>query len=228
LIGLATLLVILIAVGHLVWLVERKINPDFPGHYLKGIWEGMWWAAATVTTVGYGDKTVKDKFGRLIGIFWMFAGLFLIANFTAYVTAETTASQLEIAISGIDDLPGKKVITVSGTTSAEFLREERIAFQNVETIEEAYDLLENDEADAIVFDAPVLQYHAARSGNPSLKLVGSPFYPEHYGIVLKTQSPYKEQLNQALLEIRENGTFDELLAKWHLSDMAQWSGTAYN
>jgi ABC-type amino acid transport substrate-binding protein len=221
LIGLATLLIILIVVGHLVWLVERKVNPDFPQHYLKGIWEGMWWAAATVTTVGYGDKTVKDKLGRLIGIFWMFAGLFLIANFTAFVTAETTASRLTTAISGIDDLPGKRVITLGGTTSAEFLRQERIAFERVESIEEAYVLLENNEADAIVFDAPVLRYHAATSGNPSLRLVGSPFYPEHYSIALNTKSPYREQLNQALLEIRENGTFDELLAKWHLADMAQ-------
>lgn len=221
LIGLGTILVILIFVGHLVWLVERKVNPDFPQHYFKGIWEGMWWAAATVTTVGYGDKTVKDKLGRLIGIFWMFAGLFLIANFTAYVTAEVTASRLQTSITGIDDLPGKRVVTASNTTSAEFLREENISFQTVETIEEAYILLENDEADAIVYDEPVLQFHVANSGNPSLLLVGSPFRLEYYGIALQTESPYKEQINQALLEIRENGTYNELITKWHLWDMAQ-------
>jgi polar amino acid transport system substrate-binding protein len=221
LIGLAALFLILIAVGHITWLVERKSNPDFPSSYLIGIWEGLWWAAATVTTVGYGDKTVKDKWGRLLGIFWMFAGLFLIANFTAFVTAEATVSRLETSISGTDDLPGKKVVTVNGTTSAEYLREQRIPFRGVETIEEAYDLLEREDAEAIVYDAPVLQYYAATSGNPSLQVVGSPFNAEYYGIALPTNSPHKEQLNKALLEIIENGTFKELINKWYLSDLGQ-------
>ncbi len=221
LIGLVTFFIILVIVGHIVWFVERKRNPDFPTSYVKGIWEGLWWAAATVTTVGYGDKTVVDKWGRILGIFWMFAGLFLIANFTAFVTAEVTVSRLETSISSIEDLPGKTVVTVSGTTSAEYLREQRIPFRGVETIEDAYDLLENEEAEAIVYDAPVLQYYAATSGNPSLQVVGSPFNGEYYGIALPTNSPHKEQLNKALLEIIENGTFEELIAKWYLSDLGQ-------
>jgi ABC-type amino acid transport substrate-binding protein len=221
LLGLGMLLFILIFVGHLVWIVERQINPDFPRSYVKGIWEGLWWAAATVTTVGYGDKTVKDKFGRLIGIFWMFAGLFLIANFTAFVTAEVTASRLETTISGIDDLPGKAIVTVSDTTSAQYLREQRLTFRSVETIDEAYELLENETVEALVYDAPVLQYHAATSQNSSLQLVGSPFQAEFYGIALADNSPYKETLNKALLELRVNGTFAELIAKWHLSDIGQ-------
>ena len=221
LLGVATLMLILIFVGHLVWIVERQINPDFPRSYVKGIWEGLWWAAATVTTVGYGDKTVKDKLGRLIGIFWMFAGLFLIANFTAFVTAEVTASRLETTINGLEDLPGKAIVTVRGTTSAQYLREQRLTFRSVETIDEAYELLENEAVEAIVYDAPVLQYYAATSQDRSLQLVGSPFQAEYYGIAIADNSPYKEPLNKALLELRENGTFDELMTKWHLSDMGQ-------
>ncbi len=221
LLGLATLLIILIFVGHLVWIVERQINPDFPRSYFKGIWEGLWWAAATVTTVGYGDKTVKDKVGRIIGIFWMFAGLFLIANFTAFVTAEVTASRLETTINSIEDLPGKAIVTVTGTTSAQYLREQRLTFRSVETIDEAYELLENEMAEALIYDAPVLQYYAATSPNSSLQLVGSPFQAEFYGIALADNSPYKEPLNKALLELRVNGTFDELITKWHLSDIGQ-------
>ena len=221
LVGLGAIMLIMIFVAHLVWLVERNKNPDFPTSYTKGIWEGIWWASATVTTVGYGDKTVKDKWGRIMGIFWMFAGLFLIANFTAFVTAETTISRLTTSISGIEDLPGKNVVTVSGTTSADYLREQRIIFRGVETIEEAYDLLENEEAAAIVYDAPVLQYYAAISGDPTLQLVGTPFNAEFYGMALPTNSPHKEQLNKALLEIIENGTFAEIVTKWHLSNLGE-------
>ncbi len=218
LIGMAGVLVILVIVGHIAWLVERKNNPDIPQAYLTGIWEGLWWAAATVTTVGYGDTRVMDKWGRLLGIFWMFAGLFLIANFTAFVTAEVTVNQLETSISGVEDLQGKRVVTVNGTTSADFLHERRIPFRKVETIEEAYELLENEDVDAIVYDAPVLQYYAATAIGSKVQVVGSPFQVEYYGIALPTNSPYEEQIDQALLEIRANGTYDELTAKWYFTE----------
>ncbi len=128
---------------------------------------------------------------------------------------------MRTSISGVEDLHGKKVVTVSGTTAAEYLRKERIIFRGVENIEEAYDLLTSEEAEAIVYDAPILQYYAATSGNSSLQVVGAPFNAEFYGIALPPNSPIKEQINMALLEIIENGTFEELATKWYLSDIGQ-------
>ena len=40
------------------------------------------------------------------------------------------------------------------------------------------------------------------------------FERQSYGIALKTNSPYRESINQALLEIVENGTYDEIYQKW--------------
>jgi ABC-type amino acid transport substrate-binding protein len=221
LIGLGALTLILVLIGHIVWLVERNKNPDFPQSYVKGIWEGLWWAAATVTTVGYGDKTVRDKWGRILGLIWMFAGLFLIANFTAFVTAEVTVSHLETNIASVEDLRGKNVVTLSGTTSAEYLSSLRIPFRTTTTTDAAFSLLEDGQADAMVYDAPVLHYYVATNDRSSLKLVGSPFKIEYYGIALPPGSPYEETINKTLLEIRENGTYEELLTKWHLLDTNQ-------
>lgn len=219
LVGLLAILAILVVVGHLVWLVERKVNPDFAHGYVKGIWEGIWWAAATVTTVGYGDKTVKDKRGRMLGILWMFAGLFLIANFTAFVTAEVTATRLETFAQEVDDLRQMSVAAPNGTTSSDFLSELRIPFLGVESIDVAFELLEGGVVDAIVYDAPVLQYYMANFGNDDLTLIGTPFLSEYYGIALPIDSPHKETINKALLEIRANGTHQELMNKWHLSEV---------
>ena len=36
-------LVLLIVMGHLIWLVEARSNPDMPKSYLAGVWDGMWW-----------------------------------------------------------------------------------------------------------------------------------------------------------------------------------------
>ncbi len=214
--SVGALLVTMLVVGHIVWFFERKNNPDFSRSYWPGIWEGLWWSAVTVTTVGYGDKTVKDVPGRILGIIWMFAGLFLIANFTAAITAELTLTELQSGISGPEDLPGKKVATVAGTTSAEYLTQERIPFRAVEVIDEAYDLLKSGRIEAIVYDAPVLQYYAATKGTGAVTVVGTLFVREDYGIALPSGSPHEEEINQALLEIKAAGTFEEIANHWFI------------
>ena len=80
----------------------------------------------TVTTVGYGDTIPRSKWGRLLGIFWMFTGFLVLANFTAAVTAQVTIAA-QSTIESVSDLPGHTVVTVDGSTASGFLREERIA-----------------------------------------------------------------------------------------------------
>ena len=42
---LAAFALLLVVFGHLVWLAERKTNPEFPRKYWDGIDEGCWYAA---------------------------------------------------------------------------------------------------------------------------------------------------------------------------------------
>ncbi|WP_293108693.1 potassium channel family protein [Moorena sp. SIOASIH] len=56
--------------------------------HLAGIWESLWWSLVKATTVGYGDKSPVSFVGRLVAIVWMFTGLFVVAYFTAAITAD--------------------------------------------------------------------------------------------------------------------------------------------
>jgi ABC-type amino acid transport substrate-binding protein len=200
--------------GHLVWLSERRGNPDFPEKYLPGVWAGIWWASVTVTTVGYGDLKVRRVLGRLLGIVWMFFGLFLLAGFTATVTAELTVGRLTATIQNVDDLRRHRVVTVEGTTSAQYLAEQRIPYIGTDKIEGAYAMLERGEVDGVVYDAPVLAHYASKADEGQFGLVGAPFKEEDYGIALPVDSPHEEAINHALLELMENGTYDELHRTW--------------
>ena len=55
------------------------------------IWEGMWWAIQTVTTVGYGDVTPENVAGRFVAGAVMLAGVALVAIVTAAVTSSFVA-----------------------------------------------------------------------------------------------------------------------------------------
>lgn len=213
--GIGIFILILLIVAHLLWLSEHSHNAQFPSDYLHGIWEAFWWAAVTVTTVGYGDKVPTKFFGRLFGLVWMFSGYFVFAYFTASIATTFTVQELQGTVNGPDDLPGKRIATVANSAAAEYLDlQPDLFFRDYDTREATLEALQNNDADAIVYDAPVLQYYASHAGKGQVKVVGSVFQELQYGIALQQHSPYREAINAALLKLYETGKYDEIYQEW--------------
>jgi ABC-type amino acid transport substrate-binding protein len=204
----------MLVVGLLVAAIERRSNPDFAHGGPRAFAEGVWWALVTVVTVGYGDRVTRTTAGRLIAAFWMIFGLIFVAQLTATVTATLTARELRSSIRGPQDLGGQQVVTVSGTTGAQYLRERGIAATEVADVPELTRRVLSGEADAAVYDAPVLAYEVSRSGSDRLTLVGSPFTTEFYAMALPAESPLTEDVDTSLLELGEEGLYERLRAAW--------------
>ncbi len=207
-------LVVLIVVAHGVWLLERHLDDDFPRAYLPGLGEALWWAAVTLTTVGYGDRTPKRRSARLVAFVWMFMGIFLLANFTAAITTRATVRELHGSIGGVADLPGKRIATVQGSTADQYLSAQGVGHRNVQRIEDAYPLLEQGDVQAILYDAPVLRRYANTEGAGRVQVVGQVVHPEQYAIVLPTDSPYRRPIDESLLELMDDGSYASLYARW--------------
>lgn len=209
--GVLTLLVM----AHIIWLVERKSNGNMPSSYLPGIWEALWWSLSTIATLEYGDKEKpKSVYKRLMAMAFVVFGIILIAQFTASITASLTVKQLTGLINGPADLPGKRIATVSGSTAASYLEKEGVNYVGVDLVQAAYKLLENEGVDAVVYDAPVLLYYANNQGKGKVQVVGAIFQRETYGIALPTGSTLREPINNELLRLKQNGTYDNLYSKW--------------
>jgi voltage-gated potassium channel len=67
--------------------VAGASQATFDANEFPTIWDGVWWAVVTVTTVGYGDLYPKDVEGRIIGIFVMLLGIGFISVLTATVAS---------------------------------------------------------------------------------------------------------------------------------------------
>lgn len=216
--GLIVLAIVL--VGHVIWLNERNDNPDFPKAYLPGVWEGIWQAGVSLATVGFGDRAPKSIAGRLGALLWMFIAIVLVAFFTAAVTSTLTVQQIQGSISGPNDLPGKRVVSVQGSTASKWLTERGINHTIVKSVEEAYPMLMENSAEALVFDSPVLLF-AANASNGTLEVVGPIFKQEQYGIAVPAGSLLRENINRTLLELYSDGTYQQIYSKWFGAANAQ-------
>jgi voltage-gated potassium channel len=65
--------------GVLMWFLDTDEYPN--------VGVAMWWAAQTVTTVGYGDVTPTNPIGRVIGLFVMLYGIAFVTVFVAAITS---------------------------------------------------------------------------------------------------------------------------------------------
>lgn len=57
------------------------------GRRVESFFDSLWWSAATITTVGYGDIYPVTATGRIIAVFTMVVGISTLAVVTARIAA---------------------------------------------------------------------------------------------------------------------------------------------
>ena len=207
--------VAVLVAAHLIWWLERHHNPDFAVPYRRGIWDSFYWSVVTMSTVGYGDKVAKGTRGRVLALVWIALGTLVFASFTAAIASSLAVSELRSDISGPSDLHGRRVATVTHSAGERYLPSIGVGPVLVDNIDDAYVLLSADEVDAVVFDAPVLQYHAAREGAGEVATVGADFQRVLYGLMIDPDDvELREQINLALLDLAESGVYGRLHDAW--------------
>jgi voltage-gated potassium channel len=60
---------------------------DRPDCNIKNAEDALWWACATITTVGYGDRYPITTEGRIVGVVLMTVGVGLFGTFTGFVAS---------------------------------------------------------------------------------------------------------------------------------------------
>lgn len=214
--GTAAFLVLLSVVGALLWWFERKNNAEqFPANPVAGIANGVWMALVTMTTVGYGDRVPVTTGGRVIAGIWMVIAMLTASSITAFLATALTVAQLNKgAISKASELDGHRVAVVRGTTAVDFVQQHGGRAVLVRSVETAIAKVEAHDADAIVFDRPVLQYHLRQHPQLDLVLADASYMPQGYGFAAALGRPLAHRISVALLQLTEAGRIDAILHQY--------------
>lgn len=220
--GLMVLVLIISIFGLLGWWFERRENPENFRPGPRGIWDGIWWSAVTLTTVGYGDKAPKTKLGKISALVLMFGGLLFISGLTASIASNLTVNQLMNNPDGFNEFKERKVGTVNDSGTRTFLAEH--FFRNIKTYSGATEGLrglKKGEIQAFLYDAPILKYRIQNDSSlQSLELLPLKFDVQFYGFALpKTHTDLEQAISQRILDIKETNEWEVVLNEFGLVEL---------
>jgi voltage-gated potassium channel len=78
-----------------VVVVAGAAQSIFAAEDFGSLWDGVWWAITTMTTVGYGDIYPKTTTGRLIGVVVMLVGIAVVSVLTAAIASRFVRDERE-------------------------------------------------------------------------------------------------------------------------------------
>ncbi|MEO6412746.1 MAG: glutamate ABC transporter substrate-binding protein [Pedococcus sp.] len=138
-----------------------------------------------------------------------FAGPYFIAGQDLLVRADDTS------ITGSDALTGKKLCSVTGSTSAQKVKEKvpGVQLQEFGTYSECVAALVSKGVDALTTDNTILAGYASQAQyKGKLKVVGAPFSEERYGIgIKKGDTATCEKINTAIAKMISSGDWQKAI-----------------
>jgi polar amino acid transport system substrate-binding protein len=204
---------LLVLIGVLMWVFERKRRLAANPHEraVTSLSDGIYWAAVTMTTVGYGDVTPLTPVGRFIAVIWMLGSLTLISLLTTSLVARMTADAVTSApIAQTSDLDGKRLAAVADSSGAEYLDEEHLHYTKYINLKDALASLVGGKSDAVVNSVGTLQYAISTYFSGVIPMPSGVLAPAYMAFALPPNSSLKKPLDRALIEITASASWRSL------------------
>jgi len=211
---IAVIMILMLVPAPFIWLIERNTGEELLDARtpLRQFGQAVWWSICALG--GQAQDMPSRTIGRIIAVPWLMFAVLFASYFTAAVTTRMTVKQLERGIEGPQDLPGRAIVTVAGSTAAAWLKSHALDATEVADAETAVQMVASGDAQAVVYDAPVLAWLASHGKKGLMKTVGRIFKPQHYGVVFLPGAPLRRTVDEALLALKESGQYQSLKQKW--------------
>ncbi|KAL5989535.1 hypothetical protein ACLOJK_010427 [Asimina triloba] len=210
----AFILAMNLMVAVVVWLLERRTNPDFGTGSLAAQMGTTLWFAVSTNFFAHREP-LQNNLSRLVLGTWLVAVLILTSSYTANLSSMLTVSDLEPSVVDVTFL--KRTQALVGCNGNSFIVRylvEVLGFhpQNIRRIPSIDDYptaLSSGEIAAAFFVAPHAKVFLAKYckgftiAGPSYKLGG-------FGFVFPKGSPLVSDISEAILQVIQSGEMQEL------------------
>lgn len=214
--SLAPLTFIVVIFGLLIWLIERRKNSSQFRSNHKGVMDGVWWSATTMTTVGYGDKAPVTNSGRILGMIWMFTAVVTISGLTASIASSLTINKLNDNITSFDDLRKIKIGSIGGSGTADLLIKYNVDFEKYTSIHKGLKDVEDGTIKAFVYDQAILAYNINdMKESDKLKVIPSSYFKEYFSFAA-SDNDLVRTIDVELIDIIDSQEWQDDLKKYGL------------
>ena len=195
-------------------LFDRRYDKEFPKEWHDGLAESFYQVMSITTSGKAKRKNTFGSAGKILAALWMACGVALVAYVTSSVTSVMTTISLTRHINGLEDLPGRTVGVLAGSTAERYARSVRFDLVPYQDVDSAVEGLRDGSIMALVADAPVLEYYAHSHPGSGVVAVGSTFNRDKYGFGFPHGSSLRAPLTVQLVGMHESGDLEVLREKY--------------
>jgi ABC-type amino acid transport substrate-binding protein len=198
-----------------VTLIRRRIDAGFTE---LGWIEGIFCSLYEVIITSRSGRLQRNFgwVGYAVSSLWMIFGMAAVAYLTSTITSSmTTASLSQTSINSPSDLRGTFTGVLAGSASEDYLRGMGNFLFTFADIDEAGTALSENQIQAVVADAPVVEYWAYMHPDAGVTATGELFHHEKYAFALnRNNSVLAEEISLGLISLHEQGRINELKLKF--------------
>ncbi|KAL7299265.1 hypothetical protein TKK_0007854 [Trichogramma kaykai] len=193
------------------------------------ILNSLWFALGAIMQQG-SDLSPRSISGRIVGSVWWFFTLILISSYTANLAAFLTVERMVSPINSPEDLAAQTEVqygTLQGGSTWDFFRKSPIELYKhmwrymnenkqvfVNTYDEGIQRVRMSKGKyALLIESPKNDYINEREPCDTIK-VGRNLDAKGFGIATPLGSPLRDNINLAVLSLKESGELAKLMNKW--------------
>uniref|UniRef100_A0A672KQ20 Glutamate receptor n=1 Tax=Sinocyclocheilus grahami TaxID=75366 RepID=A0A672KQ20_SINGR len=186
-------------VAVMLYLLDRfspfgrfKVNSEEEEEDALTLSSAMWFSWGVLLNSGIGEGAPRSFSARILGMVWAGFAMIIVASYTANLAAFLVLDRPEERITGIND--------------------PRVNFTFHKHIEDINFFSTHSKLHAFIWDSAVLEFEASQKCD--LVTTGELFFRSGFGIGMRKDSPWKQNVSLAILSSHENGFMEDLDKTW--------------
>ncbi len=215
-IGLCSVLVVL---GLIFWLIERKTNPDhFGGRFVEGVGSGIYWVGSTLASGVCFGIALKSLPARILGLIWMLTCALALSAMIASLTASLTAYRSQGQLVSNEELQHMHLACIKGSAESQALKHLGGKPKQYEDEASALDAVMKRKVDGFFYDEITLRYYQYNSYRDRISVYPTASKRYAFGFGLPKESPIRKKIDFAILNLMEKPDWQFMLKKYGLRE----------